>query len=435
MNANAVLSALVAFIAMSMAQGSTPRCMSVQSGLRRVREEIEEFHVRYGKYPESLDELCRAIHPSENCALAYPLFDPWGHRFSYTGLFSVYELYSNGPDGIPNTDDDVLPDEWSPGCAASPTESAIWEEFWFCPCRTAAWILLHVNYEIRAFYHAMNRYPTELSELPEYFRGPLENLGLYSYTDPWGEPYRYGRTLSSYVLYSSGPDQLPNTDDDIYPGVWPDKCILLLTERAVVTLSLLDMGIRLFHSANKEYPRTLADLDIYFYGPWLSTVADPWGERYRYGRIPTGYVLYSSGPDREPQTDDDLFARGQASQCRPPFFENSDAILTVFDLGIALFRNTSYRWPVDLAELGIYFNRAWLETAVDQWGSPFRYSLTRSSYVLYSTGPDRLPNTDDDVFPMDTSENCGSSLGVSQKDDLPVTRKPQSGCGCSFCER
>ena len=45
-----------------------------------------------------------------------PFVDPWGHPYNYRRLSDrcCYELYSNGPDGLPNTADDIW-SKWPQG--------------------------------------------------------------------------------------------------------------------------------------------------------------------------------------------------------------------------------------------------------------------------------------------------------------------------------
>ena len=434
MRGNAVVVSLAALIAVLFGQGSSYRCADVLSPLSHAREDVEWFRRRYGDYPDSLEQVCMVFHPSDDCVIAYSLFDFWGRRLSYRRGQSGYELFSNGPDALPNTEDDVMLYVRSPVCAQSPLENSMGDPSGYCPCRTAAKSLLHLDYEIRAFRYFTNQYPEGLDELDKYFRAGVRNLWINIDHDPWGEPYRYSVDSTDYVLFSSGPDRLPNTDDDVYPGVWPEKCLILLTERTIATLSLIDSAIKLFHFANNEFPKDLDELDIYFAKTWLNDGAYPQNYGYRYGRIPSGYVLYSWGPDREPHTDDDLFAPVRAACRRTSLNGTTEDTLMLMDLGIILFRYYYSRYPRLISELEVYFNKTWLDTAVDQWGEPFRYNLTPTGYALVSNGPDRLPNTDDDVSLRSAADKCRLPSQEVQRNSLPLTRKPQSGCGCSVCE-
>ena len=431
---NSLLCAIVAIIAALFGQGATPRCTIVLSDMRRLGREIEEFHRSYGMYPESLDEMCQTMSPFAHCEVSKSSFDPWGRRFSYTRRQSGYELYSNGPDGLPNTEDDIRLNGSSLGCALSPAEKSMGDDLGYCPCRMAARRLLDQAYEIRAFHHFANQYPRELTDLNEYFRGSAKNSQLYTVTDPWEEPYRYHLTSIGYELYSCGPDRLPNTEDDVYPGVWPEKCLLSLIERAVVTLSVLDLGVTLFLHAKGEYPKDLGDLSTYFAVSWLNRVKDPWRNHFQYGRIPSGYVLYSRGSDSIPQTDDDVYSATRSFECKSSITKGTRDILLLLELGIKLFRYERNDYPKDLSELDTYFDRVWLNSAVDQWGEPYRYSRRQTGYTLFSSGPDRRLHTSDDVFPGIETDMCGVLVDTDHQDNVPVTRKPQSGCGCSVCE-
>lgn len=84
---------------------------------------LQRFEMNVGKYPTTQDGLISLLEPPASLidpkkwtgpyleAREIPL-DPWGQPYNYEfpGKASpnTYDLYSSGPDGQPNTEDDVL---------------------------------------------------------------------------------------------------------------------------------------------------------------------------------------------------------------------------------------------------------------------------------------------------------------------------------------
>ena len=66
---------------------------------------IELFYAGHGQYPQRLEEASPYLHE------AIPR-DPWGKLYQYLAPgernSKSYDLSSQGPDGLPKTDDDVL---------------------------------------------------------------------------------------------------------------------------------------------------------------------------------------------------------------------------------------------------------------------------------------------------------------------------------------
>lgn len=86
---------------------SLPPCECAQDGLRDMRLALESFAASNGGYPDSLDELQQL---STKSIIAANPVDAWGQRFSYRRRGEGYELYSNGPDRVPGTYDDIFAD-------------------------------------------------------------------------------------------------------------------------------------------------------------------------------------------------------------------------------------------------------------------------------------------------------------------------------------
>ena len=54
---------------------------------------------------------------------------------------------------------------------------------------------------------------------------------------------------------------------------------------------------------------------------------DPWGERYVIRKVPSGYHVFSKGPDRKPDTDDDIYAGDKSERCQEPISQRKATLL------------------------------------------------------------------------------------------------------------
>jgi general secretion pathway protein G len=85
--------------------------------IHNIGEALEQFHTDNGRYPttgEGLQALLQmppgANLPGWKKTLDILPTDPWGHPYEYKQLFGApqdYKLISYGPDGKPNTVDDI----------------------------------------------------------------------------------------------------------------------------------------------------------------------------------------------------------------------------------------------------------------------------------------------------------------------------------------
>lgn len=87
---------------------------------------------------------------------------------------------------------------------------------------------------------------------------------------------------------------------------------LASVKAAEAGLEALKRALDMYQLDKREFPRTLDELAK---GDFVEKgrLEDPWGVRYHYipqvsedGEKVTGFVVYSSGPDRVKDTDDDL---------------------------------------------------------------------------------------------------------------------------------
>lgn len=166
-----------------------------------------------------------------------------------------------------------------------------------------------------------------------------------------------------------------------------------------------------------EYPRDAEALQrMLFQHPGL----DPWQRPYRptFGFEGTKHVLryISDGPDKRPDTEDDLVALA----IERAWFAPTGALIRQ-----ALARNPDYpATPAEvqrvLAEAGLQFDRLH-----DPWGSPMRIAVTHRQtqriVTVSSTGPDRRFGTADDVKVMSfegtyfkaAAEKLNSAMGTA----------------------
>ncbi len=75
--------------------------------LRLTVQGIEYYRFKKGSYPDNLNQ----VHSLDK---SFPVYEPlYSFRrilFNYKKVDNKYFLYSSGPDGIPNTKDDIYPD-------------------------------------------------------------------------------------------------------------------------------------------------------------------------------------------------------------------------------------------------------------------------------------------------------------------------------------
>ncbi|MCL2824291.1 MAG: type II secretion system protein GspG [Polyangiaceae bacterium] len=179
---------------------------------------------------------------------------------------------------------------------------------------------------IARFHRSRGRYPDSLNDLFAY--DPLcERAGIL---DSYGNQFYYWQSPPSYELLSSGRDGIPGTFDDIYPGAKSDYCTTryrqrdveaeyLATDRGRVAVapayvSSLYNAVAEFHSDFNRYPASIAELFDTQRDDFVRTSLDPWGHPYWYRRIPSGFEVFSAGPDGLPKTADDLWPAGDFSR-------------------------------------------------------------------------------------------------------------------------
>ncbi len=91
--------------------------MSPRLDIHNISEALEQFHTDNGRYPTTAEGLQVLVQKPVGANLpnwqqiltAIPV-DPWGHPYHYellSGATKDFDLRSDGPDGKPNTADDI----------------------------------------------------------------------------------------------------------------------------------------------------------------------------------------------------------------------------------------------------------------------------------------------------------------------------------------
>ena len=139
------------------------------------------------------------------------------------------ELFSNGPDGLPWTSDDVRLD---------PYWSERWETAWDGAVtlvsmddwtESVAWNqtkmrLLDLGGAIGAFFDSHGDYPQSLDDLVPFVVGGRCTLDPTLFGDSWGQPFHFSRSGADFQLCSVGPDGIPMTHDDLALGAGSREC-------------------------------------------------------------------------------------------------------------------------------------------------------------------------------------------------------------------
>ena len=211
----------------------------------------------------------------------------------------------------------------------------------------------NINDAIVEYVKAHGDYPASLDELCKMFPSRYCWWG----TDSWDQPFWYRPLAGGYELFSGGADHLPWTDDDVLPVLYWGNCGLVWAGTewkdmgAIPLIRLPDNG---FYGDSSWEPRAdgrLASLDPRdLAGMELGRLREELVERQIARRLP--YSLEGLG------------------------------------------------------KLGIGRRREEFNQFIDPWGTRYHYEVLRWGYDLYSYGPDRMPDTEDDVWPNDKSENC-----------------------------
>jgi len=354
--------------ALSVLPGIKPRigCMEDEAlaSMKLLQRSLEEYHDEWQVYPDTLKALNWKRLDERG-----PVETAFGHSYQYRRLDDGrgYELFSVGPDLAPKTLDDVIPGQRPRYCTPFYGGYSLLgtEDYGpgHDPCSTARAQISAYHSMLRTFRTNTGHYPDSLLELNSIVHENELWGGPSMFIDPWGAPYYYARVASRYELYSSGPDGISWTSDDVVsrwvnceePPYSRDDRDLKLGPRyrarllsaalcITVSRSLSELSAQIVAKSwiTGKLPNALTDLIDNDSVSELRRLTDPWGQRFTYKLLPSGikhsnspvgfrpgcekcprmqgdrgFLLFSNGPDRLPNTDDDLpdgFDRKKCSQ-------------------------------------------------------------------------------------------------------------------------
>ena len=216
--------ALLSVLAMLGGLAWTSPCVHASTWIGRVAEGIEKFYEKHGKFPDRLEEIRVYMEPRDPGFL----FDYWEQPYWYQRVGDSYELFSVGPDGLPETDDDIRPGEPWVSCGFTPQEvdRILREGFCDHPCDQASNRLWRIRYEIRWFRSYWGVEPMLLEELGDQPLAGTETANGTGFVDPWGERYVFDFGPHGMEVYSKGPDRTAFTSDDVVPEIfWDFGCM------------------------------------------------------------------------------------------------------------------------------------------------------------------------------------------------------------------
>jgi len=197
-----------------------PACDQVREDLRSLEIMLDAFRSLNGTFPEAL----RQLSPGTTIGVRYMFVDPYGRDYHYEPMFPTgYRLCSAGPDGVRDTRDDICVGSASEPCQLSSQELRMMSAYYperGARCLRAIEDVGLWRARIDSYYANRQNHPNTLTDLIDD-TGQQSPLSLI---DPWGYPYQYSSEQNSYLVFSAGPDRIPNTWDDIGSGFDSSRC-------------------------------------------------------------------------------------------------------------------------------------------------------------------------------------------------------------------
>ena len=184
-----------------------------------------------------------------------------------------------------------------------------------------------------------------------------------------------------------------------------------------------------------DYPNDLAVSHVYAIGvfPWECAETLP---PVSYRKLSVGYELFSYGPDRLANTEDDIAPSMEWGACTYVWAGSdwkdvaSGGVMDPVDRAgrelrdlrgaIGWMGKDTGQFPQSFEELlgwwrgvrgdrGANCFRALLRGS-DPWGEPYVFQYRQWEVAVFSKGPDRTAGTDDDVFPGQKSIRCATDV-------------------------
>lgn len=210
------------FLLVFMLGSVTPRD-EARSGVWIHQIYIERFYASTGEYPNAIEDVFEEEYPWEFSVHN----DPWGQPLSYRKHEDGYELFSNGPDRLPGTWDDIAwATQW--GSCTFVGGGAWWRvegtDRHIDPRDKAAMCVAALDRRVRQFCEFYMRYPQSMEEFVAPYTGVPDSSCQRELVDPWGSPYVFRLLPVGYDVISAGPDRRPDTTDDIRPGYFSEEC-------------------------------------------------------------------------------------------------------------------------------------------------------------------------------------------------------------------
>lgn len=252
--------------------------------------------------------------------------------------------------------------------------------------------------------------PAQAQKQLEELQGLLRiNPNLEMPEDPWGETIRIIRTDDYITLLSNGPDRDPDTQDDI---------INKRTTPAKESADAFERNAPIQAKAQLEqiYSEYLSNPDILRNLP-----KDPWGETIVATESGDNIIFKSSGSDKKLNTSDDISASYTSLtkiNADKLAAENAEKLKEQIESTIQQINKISVEYEANPDILHQIF--------IDPWGQNIIVNEYDEIIVLISSGPDKIPNTADDISrsfkavitePEIPSQNIAANVGTDNHAD------------------
>ena len=97
---------LVGINVFSSLDSANEKTTNIQMG--NLKAAIQQYRVEFNKAPSSLDDLVNTPKGTSLLDGDEVPKDGWDNEFTFEKTGNKYKITSNGPDGLPNTEDDIV---------------------------------------------------------------------------------------------------------------------------------------------------------------------------------------------------------------------------------------------------------------------------------------------------------------------------------------